>query len=149
MSIWVSSALDCNKQCFGVALLAVAALLPDPIFCKQPKNYHFRQILQFWWTIFLQIISMCKGWQGKKIELTKNSEVDGGSLRLFPVVIEDLVVCFTSDRFPILKTRGHEGDAWLGLICIVVLWQIREKDIVDCRNRPAEKIIMRFIQNQN
>ena len=55
---------------------------------------------------------MCRGWQGKKkIELTKNGEVDGGSLRFFPVVIEDLVVCFTSDRFPILKTRGHEGDA--------------------------------------
>ena len=53
-----------------------------------------------------------QGWQGKKKrELTKNGEVDGGSLRLFPVVIEDLVVCFTSDRFPILKTRGHEGDA--------------------------------------
>jgi hypothetical protein len=27
-----------------VALLAVAALLPDPTFCKQPKNHHFGQI---------------------------------------------------------------------------------------------------------
>jgi hypothetical protein len=31
-------------QCFWVALLAVAALLPDPTFCKQPKNCHFGQI---------------------------------------------------------------------------------------------------------
>jgi hypothetical protein len=31
-------------QCFWVALLAVVALLPDPTFCKQPKNYHFGQI---------------------------------------------------------------------------------------------------------
>ena len=27
-----------------MALLAVAALLPDPRFCKQPKNHHFEQI---------------------------------------------------------------------------------------------------------
>ena len=31
-------------QCFGVALLAVAALLTDPTLCKQPQNYHFGQI---------------------------------------------------------------------------------------------------------
>ena len=59
-------------------------------------------------------------WQAKR-KLTKNGEVDRGSLRFLSVVIEDLVVCFTSDGFAILEPRGHERDARLGLICVVVL----------------------------
>lgn len=36
-------------------------------------------------------------------------------------MIEDLVVCLTSDGFPILKPGGHERDARLSLIRVVVL----------------------------
>ena len=53
--------------------------------------------------------------------LTKNCQVDRGPLRLFAVMIEDLVVGFARDGFAILKAWGHEGDARLRLISVVVL----------------------------
>ena len=64
---------------------------------------------------------MAKKNKKTKKKLTKNGEVDRGSLRFLSVVIEDLVVCFTSDGFAILEPRCHERDARLGLICVVVL----------------------------
>ena len=42
-------------------------------------------------------------------------------MRLFAVMIEDLVVGLARDGFTVLESRGHERDARLSLISVVVL----------------------------
>ena len=53
--------------------------------------------------------------------LTFNLDGDAGPLRLLVVSLEHGVVGLARDQLPVLEARGHEGDAALRLVRLLIL----------------------------